>query len=147
MLSSHFDISQHRVELSLSRPQTTDRPTIRGPADVAQLLTPLQTYDREAFYAIHMDARNGLCGLEQISVGTVNASLVHPREVYKGAFLTNASRIIVAHNHPSGNLSPSQEDLTVTKRLSEAGEILGVPLLDHVVVGGGGYQSIEQSTD
>ena len=140
----HFDITEYRVELSLSRPQTTERPPIHGPADIARFLSPLQALDREAFYAVHMDARNRLCGLEQISVGTLNASLVHPREVYKGALLANASRIIVAHNHPSGNLDPSKEDLTVTKRLSQAGEILGVPLLDHVVIGGGGYRSISK---
>jgi DNA repair protein RadC len=77
-------------------------------------------------------------------VGSVNASIVHPREVFKGAIALSAASLLVAHNHPSGDPAPSEEDLALTRRLREAGELLGIPLLDHVIVGEGAYRSLKE---
>ena len=97
--------------------------------------------DRELFLAIPLDGKNHVLGFNIVSVGTLTASLVHPREVFKAAILANAAAIAVVHNHPSGDPSPSAEDQAITVRLKEAGELLGVRLLDHVVIGDGRYVS------
>jgi DNA repair protein RadC len=91
--------------------------------------------DREHFIAMYLDTRNTITAIHTISIGTVDSSLIHPREVFKGALLSNASALIIAHNHPSGNVVPSEKDIKVTKILKKAGEILGIKLLDHIIVG------------
>lgn len=90
--------------------------------------------DREHFWRIDLDARSRPLGVETVSVGTLSASLVHPREVFKAALIQGAAGIIVCHNHPSGDTTPSAEDKDATNRLRRAGDLLGVPLLDHVVL-------------
>ena len=94
--------------------------------------------DREHFVVFHLDARNRMVSREVISVGSLMASLVHPREVFKGALLASAAAIVCGHNHPSGNAAVSQEDVAITKRLIDAGRILGIEVLDHVIVGPAG---------
>lgn len=89
----------------------------------------------EHFVMLAMDARRRVIGLSEVSIGTLSASLVHPREVFKPAILLNAATIVVGHNHPSGDHTPSPEDREVTRRIQRAGEILGIPLADHVVIG------------
>ena len=91
--------------------------------------------DREHLVMLALDARRRVIGAQIVSVGTATASLVHPREVFKPALLLNAAAVIVAHNHPSGDCSPSPEDRDVTRRLVRAGETLGVPVVDHIIVG------------
>lgn len=100
--------------------------------------------DREHFWRIDVDTRSQYLGYETVSVGTLSASLVHPREVFKGALLNNAAAIIIMHNHPSGEVSPSPEDVEATRRLSKVGELIGVPLLDHVIVAGESYYSLKE---
>jgi DNA repair protein RadC len=96
----------------------------------------------EEFYGIYLSTKNDVIGIEMISRGTLNASLVHPREVFKGAILANANALILAHNHPSGNVEPSNADKQVTALLVNAGNILDVKILDHVIIGSkGGYYS------
>lgn len=90
--------------------------------------------DREVFVALHLDARMRPISVEVLSIGTNANALVHPREVYKAAVLNNAHGIIVAHNHPSGLVEPSADDRAITQRLWEAGEILGIELLDHIIL-------------
>ena len=90
--------------------------------------------DREHFVVMHLDARHRMVSAEVVSVGTLTASLVHPREVFKGAFLANAAGIICAHNHPSGDLTPSVEDKALCDRLREVSALLGVPMLDFIIV-------------
>lgn len=120
------------VELA-GRP--AEGPTVRGPAAaVAFAQELLSCKDRECFVAMHLDSRHRVVSAEVVSVGTLGSSLVHPREVFKGAILANAAAIICAHNHPSGDVSPSQEDRALLKRLREAGQLLGVPLLDFLIV-------------
>jgi DNA repair protein RadC len=97
--------------------------------------------DREEFLVVPLGGKNQILGFHVVSVGTLTASLVHPREVYKIALLANAAAVIVVHNHPSGDPTPSAEDVAITRRLREAGELLGVSLLDHVVIGDERYIS------
>ena len=93
---------------------------------------------QEVFAAVLLDGRHRVTGVVEISVGTLTASLVHPREVFRAAILKNSAAIIIGHNHPSGNTKPSPEDDKVTERLREAGTLLGIKVLDHVVIGHNG---------
>lgn len=107
-----------------------------GPRPVAELLFELVGREtQECFVALLLDGKHKLSGIAQVSRGTLTASLVHPREVFSPAIRELAAAVVVAHNHPSGDPEPSAEDLAVTERLRQAGEVLGIPLLDHVVVG------------
>ena len=98
--------------------------------------------DRERFLSVFLTTRNHLIGVETVSIGSINGSIVTPRDVFKGAILANAVSIIVCHNHPSGGLVPSECDLELTKHLIEAGELLGIKVLDHLIVSHNGYQSL-----
>lgn len=93
--------------------------------------------DRERFVAIHLNTKHKVLSVEVVAMGTLNATLVHPREVFKGALLANAAAVCLAHNHPSGDPTPSPEDHALTRTLREAGAILGIQVLDHVVLGDG----------
>lgn len=120
-------------------------PIIRSPEDVARCMVPLLR-DRvnEVFFVLLLDAKNALRSQVEISSGTLNASLVHPREVYKAAIDQRAASIVVVHNHPSGNPDPSREDAEVTRQLAEAGRIVGIPLHDHVIVAGDRFTSMAE---
>ncbi len=98
--------------------------------------------DREELLVVPLDGKNQVLGFHVVSVGTLTASLVHPREVFKVAILANAAALILVHGHPSGSPEPSAEDVAITRRLKEAGELLGIRLLDHVVIGDGRYVSL-----
>lgn len=108
---------------------------ITDPSDAARVVRGyLRGVDREHFVGLYLDSSNKLIAIHTISVGILNSSLVHPREVFKIALMVNAAGVIVAHNHPSGNIEPSGEDLKITRQLVEAGKILGLPLHDHIIV-------------
>lgn len=107
---------------------------ILSPKDVWENCQDIRNHKKEHFVVFFLDTRNQQIQREIISIGTLNANLVHPREVFEPAILHNAAQIIVCHNHPSGNPEPSDEDLAITRRLQEAGKILGIEVLDHVVV-------------
>ncbi len=120
-------------------------PAIAGPGEIARLLVPrLRDLPCEVFILVILDARNGFRKQIEISRGTLSASLVHPREVFKAAVDERAAAIIVAHNHPSGNPEPSREDIELTKQLSESGRILGIPLHDHIIVSGEHFTSLAE---
>lgn len=120
---------------------------ISGPEDVYKLIgQELSSYDRELFCMISMDAKGQPINLNIVSVGTLDASMVHPREIFKTALLSNAAFVAFAHNHPSGDPQPSKEDLAVTERLKEAGKLLGISVWDHVIVGENAYYSINSQT-
>ena len=111
---------------------------INTPQDAVHLVEDFLAYsDREKVVAICLDVKNQPTAISTISMGTLNSSLVHPREVFKTAILSNAAGFILAHNHPSGDLTPSKDDMTATKRLQEVGELIGIDLLDHIIVGDG----------
>src|SRR6266852_264500 len=112
---------------------------IRSSADASRLLhTYLANVDREHFVIILLNQKNRVIGVNTVSVGSLTASIVHPREVFKGAILANAASIICGHNHPSTDCQPSREDRAITTRLVEAGKLLGISILDHVIIGGEG---------
>ncbi len=94
--------------------------------------------DREHFVMMALDSRRQVIGCQVVSIGTLSASLVHPREVFKPAILMNAAAVVVSHNHPSFDVSPSAEDKEATRRLVRAGELLGIPVADHIIIGGPG---------
>jgi len=105
----------------------------------------LQDRASEEFYSLYLNTKNRIIGIEMISRGTLNASLIHPREVFKGALLANANCIMLAHNHPSGNPEPSNADKQVTSILVKAGKLLDVQVLDHIIVGDESYFSFRES--
>ena len=109
---------------------------LTSPNEVLAYLDTLDiaSADREVFVVLHLDTRNRVVAHETTSIGSQNASLVHPREVFKAAILKGATSIILAHNHPSGDPAPSKEDIDLTHRLAEAGGLMGIQVLDHVVV-------------
>ncbi len=121
--------------------------------NIGQLLSPQDVFDnlkdireskKEHFVVFFLDSRNQQIHREIISIGTINASLVHPREVFEPAVKHLAVQVILSHNHPSGDLEPSEDDLAVNKRLVESGKILGIEVLDHIIVGPTGYLSLKE---
>ena len=124
------------------RPGYGTRRKIRTSRDVFDAFqVHFTSKDREEFLVVPLDGKNQMLGFHVVSVGTLTASLVHPREVFKVALLANAAAFVVVHNHPSGDATPSAEDQAITQRLRQAGELLGISLLDHVVLGDGRYVS------
>jgi DNA repair protein RadC len=124
---------------------TGEKAYIRGPADVYERFKGL--FDgqvRERFIVFWLNTRHRVMGFEVVSEGILNNSLVHPREVFRGAIVASCASIVVAHNHPSGNTEPSREDIEVTQQLVEAGKILGIPLLDHVIHADNTYTSFAE---
>jgi len=89
---------------------------------------------KEHFWAIYLDARNNISRIELVHLGTLNANLAHPREIFRPAIISSSASLIVLHNHPSGDIEPSEDDISATKRLEEAGKILGIELLDHIII-------------
>ena len=116
---------------------------IKNEKDVYKMMKPMENEDREHFKVILLDSRNKVIGVNTVSIGTINSSLVHPREVYKPAILGNAVSIILVHNHPSGETEPSDADIEITNQLGKAGKILGIELLDHIIIGRGKYLSLD----
>lgn len=115
------------------------------PGDVARaLFAESSRLRKEAFWAFALDAQGGLLHRERVSLGTLTSSLVHPREVFQPAVLHGAASLVVAHNHPSGDPEPSSDDRATTRRLERVGRLLGIPVVDHVVLGSGRYVSFRE---
>lgn len=117
-----------------------DRPTISYPTDSLKYLD-IKYKDQEHFVVLTLNGAHKVINSHTVSIGTLNRTLIHPREVFKPAIKDNSASIIIAHNHPSGSLEPSKEDLSVTKRLVNAGELMGIKVLDHLIVSELGYYS------
>jgi len=115
-----------------------------APQQVYETFRFLMQETKEMFLTLHLDGKNRIIALDMVSVGSLNQSIVHPREVFKSACLSNAAAIILVHNHPTGDPSPSSEDITITRRLKEAGELLGIRVLDHVIIGSEGKCSFTE---
>ncbi|MDE3839770.1 hypothetical protein C0966_10410 [Bacillus methanolicus] len=122
-----------------------DRYVIRSPEDGAKyLMNDMRFLSQEHFVCLYLNTKNQVLHKQTIFIGSLNASIVHPREVFKEAFRRSAASIICAHNHPSGDPTPSREDIEVTKRLAECGKIIGIDLLDHLVIGENKYVSLKE---
>ncbi|OME60885.1 DNA repair protein RadC [Paenibacillus odorifer] len=130
-----------REQTSILYPQRK----INSPTDAADLFRQfIGDCDRESFCILTLDTKNQPTALHQVSCGTLNSSLVHPRETYKLAILSNAASIIACHNHPSGDPAPSPQDIELTERLRDAGSLMGIDLLDHIVLGHQNHISMKE---
>ena len=119
--------------------------TISSPKDAYEMIKDqLQDLDREQFIIACLNTKNEPTNISVVSVGTLNKAIVHPREVFKTAILSNAASIMAFHNHPSGETTPSQQDIQLTNRLYEAGELLSIKLLDHLIIGDGTFTSLKE---
>jgi DNA repair protein RadC len=119
--------------------------TVRSPEDAAKvLMQEIGEEDREVFMVLVLNTKNMITAIHRCHVGSINASIAHPREIYKAAILNNGASIVIGHNHPSNNCQPSNEDLQVTKRLVEAGKLLGIEVLDHIIVGENSFISLKE---
>lgn len=135
------------VRLELIREQSVDIPVKRvsDPLAVYEIGSRLIGHeDREHLLLLCLTTKNIITAINTVSIGTLDCSLVHPREVFKPAILSNASAVVLIHNHPSGDPEPSPDDIEITKRLVATGEILGIPVMDHVIVGNGTFVSFER---
>jgi DNA repair protein RadC len=127
---------------SLSR---EERYVIRSPKDAAfYLMEEMRNLKKEHFVCLFLNMKNQVMGKETIFVGSLNASIVHPREIFRSAIKRSSASIICLHNHPSGDPTPSPEDIQVTKRLCEAGELMGIDVLDHIIIGDQTYISLKE---
>ena len=158
--ASHADLARElglgagaarRLELAFelgrraSASRRSERPVLTAPARVFELLeSDLRGLEQERFLVLVLDGKHRLRRQVLVSLGTLTTSLVHPREFFRPALREAAAAVIAVHNHPSGDPEPSREDIEVTQRLWEAGRLLGVPLLDHVVVGDGAFVSLQE---
>lgn len=106
-----------------------------SPEQIYEVFRFLRQETKEYFVCVHCDGKNRIACVDVVSVGSLNQSIVHPREVFKTALLSSAAAIILLHNHPTGDTTPSREDIEITRRLREAGELLGVRVLDHIIIG------------
>lgn len=134
-LKKHLKYKIPQIKLAIIRePSTEPLPFINTPQDFEDYFLPMRHLSEEHFVTLHLNVRNQVIGYHLVSQGTVSASLVHPREVYKAALLSNACAVVLAHNHPSGSPQPSADDLKTTEQLVAAGKIMGVDVLDHLIV-------------
>lgn len=139
--ASYCSVPIYRVSLVREGGIHIGRPQLRSSQDAANLLrTHLGDTDREQFIVMLLDRKNRLIGINTVSIGSLTASIVHPREVFKPAILANAAAMVLGHNHPSGDPQPSMEDRSMTWRLVEAGKVLGIDVLDHIVIGDGSQE-------
>ena len=137
-LRYEYSIPVYRVSLVRDGSHRTPVPQIRSSRDAHQVFQQyLEGVDRENFVVMLVDQKHKIIGIHTVATGSLTAAVVHPREVMKPAILSNAAAIIVAHNHPSGDPQPSQEDRALTAKLFQAGKILGIALLDHIILGDG----------
>lgn len=121
------------------------RKLLQSSADILPLLRDIALKRQEYFVVLSLDSERRLIKKRVVFIGTVDAVIAHPREVYAGAIADRASSIIVAHNHPSGDPTPSSQDIAATEQLREAGEILGIELVEHLIVAGGAHHSFKKS--
>ena len=125
------------VEVIMVKEVSVSNDAFRSHEDVVKseiVEKELKYSDREKFICLHLNSKNRIISYEVVSIGTINMSVVHPREVFKGAILSNATCIICLHNHPSGDPTPSEEDIGITERLNKAGNIIGIKVLDHIII-------------
>ena len=137
LLLSAFELTKRALEV-----EDNNLPTINSAKDAMAQLQELRTAKKEHFVVLYLNARNQLIYKETISIGTLNASLVHPREVFKPAIEHLATSIIIAHNHPSGGCEPSEADDKLTERLRDAGQLLGIEIIDHIIISKDNYITI-----
>lgn len=144
-LIASFELSKRLLKENIEQEKERVRKNaITSPSEIVKFIqSEIDDYSKEHFFVISFDVRNRILGIDKTSKGTLSASLVHPRETFESAIRRHAAQIIVAHNHPSGDCEPSEDDIRITKRLYEAGKIMGIELLDHIVVTKDNYTSLK----
>jgi DNA repair protein RadC len=120
------------------------RDGVYSPLEIASKCESFRKAKKEHFYVFFLDTQNRILGKETVSIGTLNTSLIHPRECFRTAIVKTAASVIFVHNHPSGGLEPSAEDLGITKRLASAGKLLGIEIVDHIIVTADSYTSLRE---
>ncbi len=121
------------------------KPVVAKPEDVANLfMSEMRYLDKECFKGVFLDSKNKIIKEETISIGSLNANIVHPREVFKLALSQSAASIVLVHNHPSGDPSPSNNDIEITEKLIDAGRLMGIELVDHIIIGDGRFKSLKR---
>lgn len=135
-----YKVPDYRIMLIREGRTTNYKDNVSCPEDIVRMFRLyLDAADREICVVAFLDVKKNILGLHTVSIGTLDTSLVHPREVFKAAIVIGASSIILAHNHPTGDCRPSYEDNKVTERMKEAGKLLGIELIDHIIIGDGFY--------
>ena len=140
-----YRVPRYRVTLVREGSCITQQKTIRTPEDVFAIMGP--EYENavvETARMLALDTKNKVIGVFTVSTGSLNASIIHPRDIFQRAILSNAASVILVHNHPSGDPSPSPEDIELTRKLMEAGRVMDVAILDHVVIGEGRFESLKE---
>jgi len=136
-------VKAYRLEVIRTKISEPASP-MNSPDAVAERYRHLEKFDREHMIRLDLDNRNRLIGEETVSVGTADSAIISPREIFRGALLNGARKIILLHNHPSGDSSPSKEDIDVKRKLTEAGEMIDIPVMDFIIIGeNGAYRSIQ----
>lgn len=138
-LKSIFNISQEII-----KPQIYDSPTISSPQDVADHCQYMNLLEEEHFVLLLLNTKNRITHTFTLTKGTLNVTVIHPRDVFATAIKHKANAIIAVHNHPSGDPTPSPEDISMTHRLSETGKVVGIELLDHIVIANGSHHSMRE---
>ncbi|MCL2863652.1 MAG: DNA repair protein RadC [Methanimicrococcus sp.] len=137
---SVFELSR-RLETYTDEP----KPKIRDPEDIYRVMYPkIREEKQEKFMVLCLDTKNQIISIETIFIGSLDSSIVHPREIFKTAILASAASIILVHNHPSGDPTPSHEDIVITNRIIEGGKLLGINVWDHLIIGDGSYISLKR---
>jgi DNA repair protein RadC len=138
-ITAVFELSR-RLETFVEEPKKK----ISSPKDVYNLIYPkMREQKKEKFIMLYLDTKNQILKEEVVSIGSLNSSIVHPREVFKSALMESSASVIMIHNHPSGDPSPSKEDVMVTEKMVEGGKLLGIDVLDHIIIGDGRYVSLK----
>ncbi|MGF1522122.1 MAG: DNA repair protein RadC [Leptolyngbyaceae cyanobacterium] len=137
-----IELGKRVLQTPLSEKTVVDDPSVAA----AALSHELMWQSQERFAVLFLDIKHRILGSKVVSIGTATETLAHPREIFREVIRQGATRAIVAHNHPSGNVEPSQEDIVLTRQLLEASQILGIPLLDHLILGNGDFSSLRQIT-
>jgi DNA repair protein RadC len=128
-----------------ARESRSNGSSVKSPGDVARIfMDEMKHYDKEHFKAAFLNTKNQIIKVVTVSIGSLNASIVHPREILKPAISASAASIVLIHNHPTGDPAPSREDIEFTKRFAGCGELIGIELLDHVIIGSERYQSLKE---
>ncbi len=139
-LTAAFNLTKRMARL-----MPEDKASIRSPQDVAEIIMEEMRYlDREHFVALILNTKNQVIAKDLISIGTLNSSSVHPRELFKSAIRRSAAGMVLVHNHPSGDPEPSREDCEITERLVEIGNLIGIPIMDHLVIGDKRFVSFKE---
>lgn len=133
-----------REKIRENAPKYLSTTRFTSPQQIFEIFHDLMLETKEHFITLHLDGKNRILCIDRVSVGSLNQSIVHPREVFKSAVYSSAAAIILVHNHPSLDPTPSREDIEITRRLREGGELLGIKLLDHIIIGDGFTSFAEQ---